>query len=460
MFVRCSKGFIRFSTVCQRFAYTLLLATGLALAGCSSGGGAGSGGDVEGTLVPESEQRVIADEGVRAYRSTSPYAGVLKECIVVVDDPCTLAVLPYIGQEHANPTVANIMDRVLVTHDWMGLRFEQILYQLPAETLALFKPLTAVLIGSEVRPSSYWARYGRIKLDPASLWLSNSEKTTISQAPDYRDEFGSALKFDSYWRMVKDNDYAWYFYSLTSDTERQLKDITLRMARLLFHELAHANDYIPPGAFANLELTDTPSSAVDRLFQDSLAMQLYDENLNISDNNSPLYPLARTLYRDEEISDDLAAYTAQDAGAVMASEGKATFYGYSSIQEDIATLFAQSLMRRYYGVETHTAFVDLPADEENASCDDYLIGWGSTNRVAASRVAQRAEWVMKQIMGDSSEIDRYFQRIGSEGTLPIGVAWCRSLDTLVAADGLRSRDAVTSMEEFRAMERDLFPSHH
>lgn len=460
MFPRRYTSADRLSTVCKRLAYGAITLAGLALVGCSSGGGGGTGGDIGGTLVPESEQRVIAEGDVRAYRSGSPYADVLKNCIVVVDDPCTLAVLPYIGQEHDNPSVANIMDRVLVTHDWMGLRFEQILYQLPAETLALFKPLTAVLIGSEVRPSTYWSKYGRIKLDPANLWLSKSEKVTVSQAPDYREEFGSALKFDSYWRMVKDNDYAWDFFSLSDDSERQLKDITLRMARLLFHELAHANDYIPPAAFANLEASDTPRSATDRLYSDSLAIQLYDEALNISAQSSPLYPLARTLYRDEEISDELAAYTGQDAGAVMAGQGKATFYGYSSIQEDIATLFAQSLMRRYYGVETHTAFIDLPADQENATCVDYLIGWGSTNRMAASRVAVRAEWVMKQIMGDTPAIDSFFQRIGSEGSLPMGVAWCRSLETLVAADGLRARDDVISMEEFRAMERDMFPSHH
>ncbi len=460
MFTRCFIAISRLSTGCQRLAYGVVTVAGLILTGCSSGGGAGTGGEIEGTLVPESEQRVIAEENVRAYRSEGPYADVLKECIVVADDPCTLAVLPYIGQDHANPTVDNIMDRVLVTHDWMGLRFEQVLYQLPTETLALFKPLTAVIIGSEVRPSTYWAKLGRIKLDPANLWLSNSEKTTVSQAPDYREDFGSALKFTAVWRMVKNNDYAWNSYSLTGDRERQLKDITLRMARLLFHELAHANDYIPPGAFAKLEATDTPDSATKRLSQESLAVQLYDENLNISAQTSDLYPLARTLYRNEEISAERAAYTAQDVGAVMATQGKATFYGYSSIREDVATLFAQSLMRRYYGVETHVGLLDLPADEENATCVDYLIGWGSTNRVAASRVAVRAEWVMKQILGDSPAIDSYFQRIGSEGTLPTGVAWCRSLETLVAADGLRARDDVTSMEEFLAMERDLFPSHH
>ena len=90
----------------------------------------------------------------------------------------------------------------------MGQRFEQVLIAMLPETLDLFIPVTAVLIGSNVRPSLYSRKYGRIKLDPKYLWLSNSEKLTISQAPDDRGEYGAAMKFDSSWRMVKDGKYA------------------------------------------------------------------------------------------------------------------------------------------------------------------------------------------------------------------------------------------------------------
>jgi len=68
--------------------------------------------------VPLSERRIIDNEEAYAYRPNSKYAAVLKDCIVVQEDPCTLVTLPFIGLDHPNPTVANIMDRVIGSHYW------------------------------------------------------------------------------------------------------------------------------------------------------------------------------------------------------------------------------------------------------------------------------------------------------------------------------------------------------
>ena len=82
-------------------------------------GGGGSGGtDTEDPIAPDvivqsipvSEQRIIPTDEARAFRSDSPYASVLKECVLA--DICTLAKLPYIGQTDEPLSIDSVMRRV------------------------------------------------------------------------------------------------------------------------------------------------------------------------------------------------------------------------------------------------------------------------------------------------------------------------------------------------------------
>jgi len=270
------SSFMAHSLTRVKTALTLLSL--LFIASCSSGGDIL---DTRGTIVPAAKQRLIPSTEAYAYYPSSPYASVLKDCIVPEEEPCTLDTLPFIGQENLQPTIVDIMDRVLVTHDWMGERFEQILVAMPPETLDLFVPVTAIIIGSEVRPSNYWAAYGRIALDPASLWLSNSEKTTISKQEDFRTNLGSEIKYRSRTTSTIGGKYAWSYFSLSGDKERTLRDIRYPMARLLFHELAHANDFIQASLFPSLNADDTPSSAAVKNYDNSISERLYDAGVSV-----------------------------------------------------------------------------------------------------------------------------------------------------------------------------------
>lgn len=74
---------------------------------------------------------------VYAYKGKSPYRNVLRSCVydpaIYYSGPrynvCTLATLPFLAQETkgAMPTVDQVMDRVLVSHDWLGRNFEDFL---------------------------------------------------------------------------------------------------------------------------------------------------------------------------------------------------------------------------------------------------------------------------------------------------------------------------------------------
>ncbi len=50
---------------------------------------------------------------------------------------CNLNTFPLLGMETSAPTVDDIMLRVLVSYDWMGSRFRELLELMPAELLLL-----------------------------------------------------------------------------------------------------------------------------------------------------------------------------------------------------------------------------------------------------------------------------------------------------------------------------------
>ena len=62
-------------------------------------------------------------------------------------------------------------------------------------------------------------------------------------------------------------------------------------------------------------------------------------------------------------------------------------------------------------------------------------------------------------MGESAAIDDFYQSIGFEGALPLGVAYCRSLDVQMA-DDIRSDGKALTIKEVLDYERSLFGPHH
>ena len=125
--------------------------------------------------------------GVQPYDPFAPYAPILDDCVYLgqrdEDDPCTLLRLPVIGLESPVPTVDDVMGRVLVSHAWMGRRFREVIESFPPEFLLLFRPITAIVISGDVRPSFYWTTTAATYLDPNTLWLTDEERRTVTQRP-------------------------------------------------------------------------------------------------------------------------------------------------------------------------------------------------------------------------------------------------------------------------------------
>jgi len=113
--------------------------------------------------------------------------------------------------ENTQPSVADILDRTLVSHEWMGQRLEELLTTLPDEILLLTRSLTAIVIDDDIRPAYYDVNTGAIYIDPNFLWLTVEEARTINPQDDFRSEFTRPLNFRSFFRYVKDDEQAYIF---------------------------------------------------------------------------------------------------------------------------------------------------------------------------------------------------------------------------------------------------------
>ena len=382
----------------------------------------------EGTDTPLPRADVRGIDAIYPYRPEGAYAEVLRDCALADDafDACPLERLPFLAQTGSPPSVEAVMGRVLVTHDWMGERFEELLRASSPTLVGLFGATTSIVIGSTVRPSNYWAGTGGIQLDPAYLWQSVEDKRTISIAEDFRSDFGRALAFRFYAAERRDGRRLGRYFDLEDRGERTFADTVIPVSALLYHELAHANDFLPPENVAFLDGSLAPWPALLDGADNWLSPRLRAEYPPAS---ALMEQLAAVRYFGDEASETERTVTADVAGAEMANDGTASFYSYSTPNEDFAMLFEAAMIKLDMDVDSAIAFTAQPPDPENVSCDDLIVGWGVLNRLGDPAVAQRARWTLERVLGADEAFDAFFTaQSGSERAMATGIDFCSSVD--------------------------------
>lgn len=374
------------------------------------------------TACNDDDQNADFDD-LRAFNTSATYSSVITACVKADKqrEYCSLARLPLLGQEIASPTVDDIMDRLVISHDWMANNFEEILYSLPEEFLPLFKGLTAVVIDDDIRPAYYTTSTGAIYLDPAYLWTTVADKQTINPKEDYRQGFDDELAFRSLGYYTRGYEYAFRFGSLTDNSTRSIEDTTHLLARLLLHELAHANDFIPPDSYIGLDTNLTVNQTAS-----ALASQ---RPSNVLNNTYPLqsqvlYDLAEVMYFGANASASLRAVSAEEVGTAFEPDGASDHYAYSNQFEDAAMLFETALMKQFFDFDYDVSFIDVPEDESD--CENYIVRWGQFNRVGDSEVKARAQYIIGEIL-PTLDTTMFFQDLDIPAAMEPGLSWCENL---------------------------------
>ncbi len=380
-----------------------------ALLSCGGGDGGSSGDDPFANL--------------RVFDSSSPYASKLLECIRIEtpDQSCPISDLPHIGRRAADPSIDEIMDHVVVSHDWMGHRFREALQNLPPDVRVLLRAVTAIVIDDDINPSFYWAANGAIHLDPYYLWQTNPEKATISLEEDYRSHFGAELAFVSFSRYVRNDDYAWMYYSLTGPEERTVADLVEPFAALLYHELAHANDYFPQGEITGIDPTRTLAEAAARPTYERVSSALFAADPLTS---TTLMGIAAVRFHGAAATSAQKNVTAHQAALLFGADSANDDYSYSSVGEDLAMLFEETMLRHHYDLDRDVGFLPRPAVV--SGCDSYVVSWGVRNRLGDADVKARAVFASDRLL-PSLDLTAFYAGLPLPGALRAGVGWCNSV---------------------------------
>jgi hypothetical protein len=333
---------------------------------------------------------------VYAYNSNSPYAESLVDCVYSnsLSSSCTLAKLPLLAQESISLSVDDIMDRVVVSHQWMGDRFKDFLINNDNNNdfKRLLRATTAIVIAYDIRPSFYWAATGAIYLDAENFWLTPQERDTINEAPDFRADFGNDLKFVIPWRYVKNNDYATASFNKEQRVSRTSNDGLYRLTSLLYHELAHANDFFPSTEwFSHNEQTRILDAATSTDFEsDQLSISLPLQSQTMRD-------LAQVSFAGVNATTTQKSYLPTDVETFFSPDTATDFYAYSSLREDYAMLFEELMMQNRFQVFRDVAITNQPLGD-NVSGEDYIVTWGQRGRIGEVSIKPRVAFTASRIL--------------------------------------------------------------
>ena len=344
-------------------------------------------------FFPSASERIVSAE-MHPYNPESEWADALESCIYnnVVASSCTFSTLPLLGQVTTTPTVQDVMDRVYVSHDWMGDRLKSYLENSIAapDMLSLLRGVTAIVISYEVRPSFYWVATGAIYLDAANFWVSPEERDTLNDQPDFRANFGRELQFIMPWRYVRNGqDYLRRSnYPIQERNSRTFADVEADITWLMYHELAHANDFFPPARWSNIPMSSSPLSYFRLMPPDSDSFAALFPLLS-----DELKALAQVSFRGLDATTAQRNTTADEVADMFSGDSGVMYYSYSTEREDYATLFERFMMSHRFGAQGDVAVMVAPEQNE-----DLLVAWGQRSRVNDPKLQARTRHVVNNIL--------------------------------------------------------------
>lgn len=369
--------------------------------------------DIDDLLVPNLSEYFV-------YKTDSKYASSLYECSNKNKKmtPCDFSKLPLLGMESESPSKDEIMERLIVSHDWMGERFEELIDSYPKELLVLFRSVTAIVIGTDIRPSIFNQSNAIIYLDSNLFWLSESEKLTVNPKYDYRTIFTDTnVKTNRYvFRYLKEGEPAFRYIAPKEPYQpRTLEDIRYLVAKSIIHELLHANDFFPFRLFESMPRDRAP-----------LEVTLNIETIRLSSRLEKEYPLTSKIikeladyfYNGKNLSEMTEAMPLDNFVREFDNDLATDLYGYSSKFEDTAMLFEEVMMKILFDVDREIGFIYFDNKSEN-----FLLLWGVRNRFADKRLFEKVRFILEDIISPEDLENFYNNHYPTLRTLERGTVW-------------------------------------
>lgn len=335
---------------------------------------------------------------VKPVNPSSMYAEAMSKCIYADEDEksCLMSTLPLIGLGKTTITVNDIMNRTLVSHDFMATAFRQVLIRMPPEVLQMFGAVNAVVISDKINPSFYLTSAGAIFLSGRMFWSNVEEWEKMEHPKDDREAFGTSLQFTT------DHDYIKNRQSIMTTAKREVRtydEMVLPLARLLFHELTHANDWFPKSLYTSAQF-DTSKTYQDIAFERYSNSKIVSANQPSQLTSTKLLHLGQVLFRGEKANDEDNNTLASEIVSLFKNDLATDFYSYSSIREDLAMSAEESMMLYYYDAYRYVVVIKFPYSNFVIPDNyEYPIVWGEKGRFLNPAIKERALYAIENNLG-------------------------------------------------------------
>lgn len=385
--------------------------------------------------------------------SLLPYSGALRDCVYnnVIASTCSFGRLPLIGQQTNDPQVSDILSRTIVSHPWMAESFKDFLENSAtgADMLKLLRAVTAVVISYDVRPSFYWAATGAIYLDARNFWRSPEQRDTLNEIPDFRSNFGSELNVIIPWRYVKNNqNYPNSRYPTEERQNRSFADLEADIAWLLYHELAHANDFFPSTAWGRLTNNDDPLSWFrsqgtnsDQLLRDYPLM------------SQVMKDLAQVSFAGLDPSAQQKAYTGDDLIPHFSIDIAPAYYAYLNEREDFATLFERFMMAYRLNAQADVALITR---QNNPS---FIVSWGQRNRFNDPSLQDRVVFTIESVL-PSLDPELIQQSLPEPILMDPNKTWFENIQLNAAQQQINTNAQILEKHHSEELLRSMQGHHH
>jgi hypothetical protein len=312
----------------------------------------------------------------------------------------------------------------------------------------MLNSVTTIVLSTHVRPSFYKPTTGTIHLDAESFWLTPEERDTVNESPDYRSDFGDGLQYRTLWRYVKDGQSIYKFADPTKRITRTLDEVHLEIASLLYHELSHALDWLPPAAYSTLQSRyDVWINFYPRYADEELTSDLVPRAHPLT--SSVMRDLAQVQYRGTAATAAQKALSAADVAAAFAPDLATDDYAYASQFEDIAMTLEEVLMQRRLGIRRDFAVTDAIGDTSATT----IVRWGQRGRVGEPAMRPRAKAIAQALVPwlDPAELDQL------PAPIPMrpGASWKDNLQLPAPPRQARAANAAPTLQEMAQHQYEL-----
>lgn len=333
---------------------------------------------------------------VHAYEKDHSFVSSIEKCpySIKASDLCSLEELPFIAQLSDDWGIEEIGQRVVVTKDWMGQRFLELLKELKddKDLMKMFGAVTGIVISSKLSSSFYYSGNGFIYLEPDYLYLNKEELKSIQGPLDPRSGRASKLSFRKTWFYFKNNKM------ITNNTyDKEIKKYSL--LRLLYHELAHANDFFPFYSLSDVNIDEKnllnfsynykfidsshKTSSFEKL--DSILLKRVENYINSGDVEYQIFVESLSV---EDIASSFKDGSASDT------------YNYYNRYENFAMKLEELLMLKNHSIYRYIMFSDVEKNIDK-SFSEFTFYWSQRGRILKDDILEDSLNLYQSIFPDA-----------------------------------------------------------